>query len=265
MPVFLTFLRPSAYWGQLKAVTRFLVQPVPSYPGASWGQAAANIPVLLILKLIFAVLAALSFYLFEAAGMVTGLENRLASLAWPAWQMILVGGLIVPLIEEAAFRAHFKMGRLSLSATIAGLVYLALSAVLVADRGLREGLYEDGAMLRYALSFSVGGLVYFLTGRGSWLAWLKSFWLQHFAKIFWFSIIAFGATHIERYANFSWAEHGFFVPLIILPQIIAATFYTYTRMRYGFAWAVVLHGLNNALPVIIFDVLITGPLDAIRF
>ncbi|MBO6504551.1 MAG: CPBP family intramembrane metalloprotease [Kordiimonadaceae bacterium] len=264
MPVFLTFLRPGAYWVQLKAVTQFLIQPVHSYPGASWGQAAANIPVLLILKLIFAVLAALSFYIFEAAGMVTGLENRLASLTWPAWQMILVGGLVVPLIEEAAFRAHFKMGRLSLAATVAGLVYLALSAVFVGDRGLREGLYQDGAVLRYGASFAVGGLVYFLTSRGSWLAGLQSFWRQHYAKIFWFSIIAFGAAHIERYANFSWSEHGFFVPFIILPQVVAATFYTYTRMRYGFVWAVILHGLNNALPVIIFDVLITGPLDAIR-
>lgn len=259
------FLRPTVYWSQLKSVTSFLVKPKTQYPETSWTETAGQIPVLLILKLLFAVLAAMSFYVFEANGMVTGLENRLGSLHWPAWQMIFVGGLVVPLIEESAFRAHFKMSQLTLAASAAALFYLAISAILVGDRGLREGLYEDEAIFRYAVSLAFGCFVYVTAGRAGIIDRLKLIWQNHFAKIFWLSIILFGAAHIERYSNFKWSEHGVFVPLIILPQVVAATFYTYMRMRYGFGWAVALHGINNALPVIIFDVLITGPLDAIRF
>lgn len=257
--------KPSIYWHHLKASASFFLKPKFYDQPADWKEALGVLPVLLVLKLLLSIAAALSFYAFEASGMVSGLENKLGALEWPVWQLILAGGLIVPMIEESTFRAHFRMSRLSLAATLAGLSYLMVSAFLVGDRGLREGLFEDGAAERFLFAFFIGLIIYFGAKKGAWMGTLAQIWQRWFSQIFWISIILFGASHLERYANFSWSEHGLFVPLIILPQIVAATFYTYTRMRYGFGWAVALHGINNALPIVIFDVLITGPIDAISF
>lgn len=263
MTPLLTHFRPRAYAQHMAAVARFLIRPRAVYAPCDWRDAAGALPVLLILKLLLVILAALGFYGFEAAGFVPPLENRLGSLDWPAWQLILVGGLVVPLLEEGAFRAHFRMQRWSLAVTTACLAFLAVSYLSVGDTALREGLYEGAAPARYMLALFIGGTVYAAAGHCRLLLWLQAKWRRHFKAIFWLSLLAFGLMHLERYGNFSWGEHGLFVPLIILPQVIAASFYTYARMRYGFGWAVALHGFNNALPVILFDVLITGPLDAV--
>ncbi|MEO1136935.1 MAG: hypothetical protein AAFW68_10075 [Pseudomonadota bacterium] len=254
-------VRPDYYWRQLKSVGGFLFRPRYDWPEETAASALIALFPLLILKMFFAILAVLSFYVFEALGVVAPLENAIGNLDWPNWQLILVGGLIVPFIEESAYRAHFRMKAWTGSLSAAAITYLVISAFTEGTRGLREGLYDETAPMRFAAAIGAGVIVYAILNAKPLLNALALVWRKGFTFIFWISIVYFGYSHLERYTNFSWEEHGIFVPLIILPQIIAAVFYTYTRMRYGFLWAVILHGMNNALPVVVFGYLITGNLD----
>jgi membrane protease YdiL (CAAX protease family)/uncharacterized ubiquitin-like protein YukD len=74
----------------------------------------------------------------------------------------------------------------------------------------------------------------------------KDFWFKHFRVFFYLFSLAFALMHLTNYNN---TNTMFYVlaPFIVLPQIIAGFTLGYVRLKLGFFWGVLQHGLYNLI------------------
>lgn len=82
----------------------------------------------------------------------------------------------------------------------------------------------------------------------------KLFWSKHFRTFFYLSAILFALTHLTNYSNNNLIFY-ILAPLIILPQFIGGITLGYIRLKLGFFWGVLEHGLYNLIifvPALLF-------------
>lgn len=75
---------------------------------------------------------------------------------------------------------------------------------------------------------------------------VKTLWLKHFSIFFYFSATLFALMHLTNYSN---NTLFFYIlgPLIVLPQLIGGLTLGYLRLKLGFFWGVLQHGLYNLI------------------
>lgn len=81
---------------------------------------------------------------------------------------------------------------------------------------------------------------------------IEKIYKRLFPLLFYFSVIAFGLIHITNYVGFE--KIWMYTPILVMPQLVIGLFLGYVRVRYGFGWGVLLHGLHNL--AIVFPVLL---------
>lgn len=74
----------------------------------------------------------------------------------------------------------------------------------------------------------------------------KTLWFNHFRIFFYLFAITFALIHLTNYSN---TNSLFYIlaPLIVLPQFIAGITLGYVRLKLGFFWGVLQHGLYNLI------------------
>jgi membrane protease YdiL (CAAX protease family) len=72
----------------------------------------------------------------------------------------------------------------------------------------------------------------------------KTFWDTYFRTFFYLSAILFALMHLTNFGNTN-TLYYILAPLIILPQFIGGITLGYTRLKLGFFWGVLQHGLYN--------------------
>lgn len=72
----------------------------------------------------------------------------------------------------------------------------------------------------------------------------KIFWDNHFRAFFYLSAILFALMHLTNFSNTNILFY-ILAPLIVLPQFIGGLTLGYTRLKLGFFWGVLQHGLYN--------------------
>ncbi len=79
---------------------------------------------------------------------------------------------------------------------------------------------------------------------------MQQFWEKHYAFFFYAFAIAFGLIHIFNYSN---TEVLFYciAPLVVISQISGGVILGYIRLKAGFFWGVLYHGLFNGIVFII--------------
>lgn len=88
---------------------------------------------------------------------------------------------------------------------------------------------------------------YPLQNIGKWLHFdPEPFWNVNYSKIVYGVALVFALVHLSNYDNSSWSFYGLGA-FIVLPQFFAGLTLSYTRLRLGFWWAVLQHGLFNSL------------------
>lgn len=80
----------------------------------------------------------------------------------------------------------------------------------------------------------------------------KIFWFKHFRIFFYISALLFALMHLTNFSNTNILFY-ILAPLIVLPQFIGGITLGYIRLKLGFFWGVLLHGLYN---LILFSVAI---------
>jgi len=98
--------------------------------------------------------------------------------------------------------------------------------------------------LKYERNYIARGLNKLLDGK------IKLRWGNYFKYIVYFMAIVFGLVHLFNYDN---TELVFFLlgPIIVGSQLIGGLILSYTRIKLGFLWAVLQHGLFNLFGIII--------------
>lgn len=226
-------------WGFVRSPT---AQP-PTAVGMYRGIVAA-LALLIGLKLVQVLVIVVRVY-SQDYGLMPVLTNAVEreTLHWPWWQMLLAAGLIGPLLEELAFRAHLRFGRVLAALSITAATYYILTQSVY---GLRTHDLETAVLVRVGGALGAG-IVSFavLKALPALEAALVAFWTRQFRWIFWGVALVFGLVHLGRY-ELHW-EHLPFVPLIILPQVLSALIYGVARMRYGLVYAIGMHMFANSL------------------
>ena len=151
--------------------------------------------------------------------------------------------IIGPILEETIFRLSlvFKPKYLSIS-------ILLLSYIIVSRLGYRVGHLdiEEHLWVRVIISILIALLTYFISKRYS--SNLSNFWDANFRWIYYFSIIVFALLHLD-FAELTLGKFLLF-PLLLFPQLVSASINGYIRIKYGFIYACLFHGLNNILPAL---------------
>lgn len=152
----------------------------------------------------------------------------------------LVSVIILPLMEETAFRLYlvFKPIFLALSISIISYYYTTFSIfeTYVTD-------IKNDFLIRVSISLLIGTISFFLLNKLAHR--IKIFWNNNFKWIFYFSILVFGLVHIMNYEINIYSL--LLTPLIILPQLISGSFYGFIRVQYGIIYGIIAHILNNTL------------------
>ena len=74
----------------------------------------------------------------------------------------------------------------------------------------------------------------------------KTLWYKHFKIFFYLFAIVFALVHLSNYNNTNFLFY-LLAPLIVLPQFIGSLMIGYVRLKLGFFWGVLQHGLYNLI------------------
>lgn len=99
-------------------------------------------------------------------------------------------------------------------------------------------------IFRFALKYERNLLFHFFDFLSNNKA--KILWLKNFRIFFYLSAILFALTHLTNYSNNSIFFY-IVAPLIVLPQFIGGITLGYLRLKLGFFWGVLQHGLYNLI------------------
>ena len=144
-----------------------------------------------------------------------------------------------PILEETAFRLPLIYKRLNLSLSVLLLSYYTLSIVLVGD----VINMSDMILTRMGLSVFIAVLTYFIVGIKTIGFKVKEFWENHYKIIFYTLLLLFTFRHLDSYMLTSLVF--LFSPLLLLPQFIGGVFFSFTRVRLGFIYVILLHMMIN--------------------
>jgi hypothetical protein len=173
------------------------------------------------------------------------MEERFSPLV-----LFLLGGFILPFVEEIAFRLslRFRAGNLALSA-FALMYYFVTKAVFQT----KISLIDDSFISRVAIAFVFGLVIYLWLVNAKVNQRLQNFWLTNFKYIYYLSCIVFAWMHISKYELT--LLNVLLLPILTLPQLFSAIIYGYIRVKFGFCYPLMLHVSMNSL-VLIFSLFI---------
>ncbi|MDD4028567.1 MAG: CPBP family glutamic-type intramembrane protease [Caldisericia bacterium] len=152
--------------------------------------------------------------------------------------LLMLGGIVLPFLEEVGFRLPLHFHPLSLGISLAYILVLLYSLVFPQPSSLGTNI-----LVVIAISLLIGGLcaLLFYGKRDS----IALFWHRQFRWIYYSFAILFGCMHISNFSSPSiWVY--LFTPLLILPQFLSGLVLGYVRLQFGFFWGFAFHALWNS-------------------
>ena len=150
--------------------------------------------------------------------------------------------LIAPILEELTFRLGLKFSKTNILVLFAGVTYTLLKIII---------------QLEWYLCLVIVAVLTLLLGlllKNKILQKLKDFWKNNSLFIFYFSLFGFTFLHITNFKLDS--AILIYLPLLMLPHLLAGFVFSYGRLKSGILLAICLHVLNNALfafPLLLAD------------
>jgi len=169
----------------------------------------------------------------------TSMSDRFSPLA-----LLLVGGILLPFLEEIAFRLslRFKPIYFALSSTV--LSYYILTKLVFFTK---LSAVDESFIVRIVISVLIGLILFPLVNVGSVKEKLSKFWSLHFRSIYYVSCLFFAWVHITKYELD--LINILLLPILTLPQLMSALIYGYIRISFGFKYPLLFHMSNNLLAI----------------
>ncbi len=152
--------------------------------------------------------------------------------------IFLLGGVVAPFIEETTFRLplRFKPFYLGLATFFAArIISVFINRVYFPESNLTLQVW----FIPLLLSLSV----YAILRRPDIKDRLNNFYASHFGGIFYILTILFGMMHITNYSEVR--NILLVVVLLGLPQVIVGLVLGFIRLRHGFWYGFLMHGMYN--------------------
>ncbi|WP_345275938.1 hypothetical protein [Litoribaculum gwangyangense] len=194
---------------------------------------------LFFIKIIFSItLASLLQFIYEPENLTsTSMSERFAPIL-----LLLVGGIILPILEETTFRLSLRFNPIYFALTSGTFTYYIITKAVFKSR---LSLLDETFWFRIIIGIAVV-LIMYLVGRTKNIKIiLQNYWHKHFRSIYYFSCIGFAWLHIFNFElnliNLLW------LPFLTLPQLFSAFIAGYTRIAFGFQYPLLLHMATNTL------------------
>jgi len=234
--------RPKYYFALFKEIFDFIKSPKNKKNLQKSTKAKIYDTIgLYFLKLILLIPVVLFFALVYDPENIQGtsMSDRFSPIAF-----LLVGGIILPLLEETAFRLSLRFNP----------IYFALSSSVFSYYILTKAIFftkmsavDESFVIRVFISLLVGMLLFPLVNIESLKDKLTKFWSLHFRSIYYLSCLFFAWVHITKYElNLI---NILLLPILTLPQLMSALIYGYTRISFGFKYPLLFHMSNNLLAI----------------
>ena len=196
---------------------------------------------LYILKLVCLIPVFLLFAFIEDPKNLTSasMSERFSPLVF-----LLVGGFILPLLEEIEFRLSLKFRPVFLALSLSGLMYTFLTKAIYHTK---ISMVDESFIWRVVLAITFGVLIFPLINISPVKQRLTQFWSNHFRAIYYLVCIVFAWMHISKY-ELNWVNI-LLLPILTLPQLMSAIISGYTRVRFGFEYPLLFHMSTNVLAV----------------
>ncbi len=158
--------------------------------------------------------------------------------------MLLVGGFILPLVEEVAFRLSLRFKPVYLALSLSVFLYYLLTKLVFFTK---ISAVDDSFFIRAGVSLAVGLLLFPFFNYPNIKQALAQFWERNFRFIYYISCLTFAWIHLAKY-EIIWLN-VVLLPILTLPQLFSALINGYTRIAFGFQYPLLFHMLNNAIAI----------------
>ncbi len=196
---------------------------------------------LYILKLILLIPVLLFFALIYDPENIqkANMAARLSPVA-----LLMVGGLILPLLEEVAFRLSLRFRPSFLALSLGVFCYYLLTKLIYHTK---VSLVDESFAMRVGASLLASLLIYLLVRLESVKQQLASFWDNHFSIIYYATCLVFAWIHVSKYELT--LLNILLLPILTLPQLLSAVIYGYIRISFGFQYPLVFHSCTNVIAI----------------
>lgn len=195
---------------------------------------------LFLLKLVLSVgLAALVYGFIRLLGFNPFAGHRLGRFLQDnnPLLVLLAVAVVGPAVEEYFFRAPLRYTRMRLFIGLLALIFFVLPTLL---EMMRISTIISAIVWLVSLMLAIWVVM------SDMRAWrMRRLWEKHFGGVFYTFTVVFALVHLANYENLRLPIA--LMPLLVVPQFIGALFWGYMRLRFSLTWAMVAHGMFNAL------------------
>lgn len=157
---------------------------------------------------------------------------------------LLIGGFILPLVEEIAFRLSLIYKSIYFSLSSTALIYYFLTKAIYHTK---ISAVDETFVTRVLVSLLIGFILFAIQNLKPVEKLLTAFWDRHFRYIFYTTCLVFAWIHISKYELI--LLNILLLPILTLPQLMSAIIYGYTRVLFGFRYPLILHSVMNVIAI----------------
>lgn len=166
----------------------------------------------------------------------------LKRFGWPV--LFILTTIAFPLLEEFLFRYPLKF------VIGSALLYLSVFTITAITLILHFANKEYSAHFIFMILLMVIILLFFLIPRLKKEYHYRRIFIRYYSHNVWMSILVFAAIHIFNYQLHSDLSI-LLSPLLVLPQLAGGFMLSFVRLRFDIGYSILIHGLNNAILLII--------------
>jgi hypothetical protein len=186
--------------------------------------------IVLVIALVFIHLVIVRVFNFEYSIMDTTKKFRNAIFSRTPLEIFFFGVVLIPLVEELTFRAFFDFRRISISLSVAGLIYILTKVMFTVEIGVGSAV--------------VGFTISILALSESAVEFMR----RNYRLLFYLSALLFVSLHVFNYNLTAFKAFDYFaMPVLLGPQIIGSMSYSFLRVRNGLVWSYVVHAVENMI------------------
>lgn len=188
---------------------------------------------------------------FASLAGLDSMPHKLEDLqAMNMWLILLLAVITQPFLEEVIFRLPLKFHR--------GLIALILSMIAMIIYMALNKLYplnDSSELLPLTIVLPVcfflcSTIIMFIHYRTEdRIEKLKRSIKQYYPHFFYTVAVYFAFVHFFNFETTG--NQWIYTPIMVFPQFLMSLFAGYTRLKYGFLSAVIIHMINNLIPTLL--------------
>ena len=235
-------IKPRYYDSLFRDVVAFVVSPVGTEAsGKTIRQRACDTIGLFVVKILLLIPISI------VVGLIYDPENMTSkslSERFSPVMLLLVGGVILPLLEEVGFRLSLRFKPIYLTVSSSVFLYYLLTKAVFQTK---NSAIDESFPIRAGAAVALAVILFPILSVGVVRARLAEFWRVHFRLIYYASCVVFAGVHIFRYELDPVTVA--LLQVLCLPQLLSGIIYGYIRVAFGFWFPLGLHMSTNLIGI----------------